>query len=298
MLKTLESIDFYLKAGVIAEKARRFARQIAKPGVKLLETAQKIEAFIIENGGKPAFPVNLSANERAAHYTPSINDESVIGDKDLLKIDLGVHVEGYIVDTSLTIDFSGENGKLLEASQNALESALSVMKAGVSFRVVGGVIEQEIKSKGFKVIENLNGHLIERYLLHAGVDLPNTPVSGGVLNEGDVYAIEPFATTGRGRVTDQNYCQIYSVFGGKVRGEIAREILNLVLTDFQTLPFAKRWLKLPYSELQIDLGLGEIVKNGAGTSYPLLSDSGLVSQAETTVIIESDGVRVLCDPKT
>ncbi len=297
MLK-LESIEFYIKAGAIAEKARSFARTIAKPGVKLLEIAQKIETFINENGGKPAFPVNLSANERAAHYTPSISDESVVGDKDLLKIDLGVQVEGYIMDTSLTIDFSGENGKLLEASQNALESALSVMKAGVSFRVIGGVIEQEIKNSGFKVIENLNGHLIDRYLLHAGIDLPNTPVSGGILNEGDIFAVEPFATTGRGKVTEQNYCQIYSLFGGKVRGETAREILNLVLTDFQTLPFAKRWLKLPYSDLQIDMGLREIIKNGAGTSYPMLSDVGLVSQAETTVLVEKEGVQVFCNPKT
>lgn len=289
----LESLEFYVKAGKIAEKARSFARSLAKPGLKLLELSQKIESFIIENGGKPAFPVNLSVNERAAHYTPSISDESVVGEKDVLKVDLGVQVEGFVIDTALTIDFSGENGKLLEASQSALESALSVMKAGVNFRVIGGVIEDEIKKRGFKVVENLNGHLIDRFILHAGVDLPNTPVSGGVLNEGDVFAVEPFATTGRGRVTEQNYCQIYSVFGGKVRGDIAREILNFAFNDFQTLPFAKRWLVFPYSDLQIDMGLREIVKSGSGTSYPLLSDNGLVSQTETTVIVEKEGVRVL-----
>jgi methionyl aminopeptidase len=289
----LESLEFYVKAGKIAEKARSFARSLAKPGVKLLEISQKIESFITENGGKPAFPVNLSANERAAHYTPSISDETVVGEKDVLKVDLGVQVEGFVIDTALTIDFSQENGKLLEASQSALESALSVMKAGVNFRVVGGVIEEEIKKRGFKVIENLNGHLIDRFILHAGVDLPNTPVSGGVLSEGDVFAVEPFATTGRGRVTEQNYCQIYSVFGGKVRGDTAREILNFAFNDFQTLPFAKRWLVFPYSDLQIDMGLREIVKTGSGTSYPLLSDNGLVSQAETTVFVEKDGVKVL-----
>jgi methionyl aminopeptidase len=172
------------------------------------------------------------------------------------------------------------------------------MKSGASFRVVGGAIEEEIKKAGFKVIDNLNGHLIERYLLHAGVDLPNTPSSGNVLQEGQVFAVEPFATMGRGRVTEQNYCQIYSLFGGKVRGETAREVLSLAINDFQTLPFAKRWLTLPYSDLQIDLALGEIIKNGAGTSYPMLSDNGLVSQAETTVVIEKEGVKVLCNPKT
>src|SRR3989344_1564202 len=119
-----EEMENYVKAGRILQSAKKKAQQLVKPGASLLEVAEKVEGFIESEGGKPAFPINLSLNNCAAHYTPSSNDESVFSGKDVVKADIGVHIEGYAADSAITIDLSGEFGKMLEASNNALEAAL------------------------------------------------------------------------------------------------------------------------------------------------------------------------------
>lgn len=94
----LTDTEKIMKAGKIASETREYARTIIKKGYLLLEIAEKIESKIIELGAKPAFPVNLSINEIAAHYTPSYDDEKTA--QGLIKIDLGVHIDGWIADTA------------------------------------------------------------------------------------------------------------------------------------------------------------------------------------------------------
>lgn len=284
-----------VKAGGIARSAREKAAEWAKPGVKMLDLAEKIEQYIIEQGGKPAFPVNLSVNNSAAHYTPTADDATLVNERDVLKIDLGVHVEGFIVDTAFTIDFSGEQGKLVEAAEEALQTALATMKAGVNAKEVGAAIQTVITARGFKPVENLCGHLLEPWVLHAGSEIPNLPVHGQELQEGEVYAVEPFATTGQGRVReDGSFCEIYSVvFPKNVRMPASRKVLEIVAEEYRALPFAKRWLQeIP----MLQLAVGDLQKQDVLHAYPLLRDveGSLVAQAETTVEVESDGVKVLC----
>ena len=109
--------EHILKAGKISEQVKEWIRPQIKKGMLLLELAEKIEEKIIELGGKPAFPVNLSIDEIAAHYTPSHNDESVC--QGLLKVDLGVHVKGWVSDTSFSVDLenSEENKRLINNNQ-------------------------------------------------------------------------------------------------------------------------------------------------------------------------------------
>lgn len=290
-----ERISNYVKAGEVCKKARVKARELSKPGVKLLDLAEQLEAFIREQGGQLAFPVNLSRNHHAAHYTPTADDATVIGEKDLLKVDFGVHSEGFIVDNSITIDFSGENGKLVEAAEQALQNALSVMKAGVNTRMVGGEIEKTIKKFGFKPIENLCGHLLLPWDLHAGVEVPNVGSHGGVaLEEGMAYAVEPFASTGEGRVRDdESFCEIYSLAEAKpVRLPASRRVLEIVVEDYKTLPFAKRWLQeVPGAQMAFN----DLQRQGVLHAYHLLREASgaLVSQAETSVVVEESGVKVL-----
>ena len=180
-----KELEAYERAGHIAHSALHMAKGLTKPGVKLLEIAEKTEAYIIEQGAKPAFPVNLSANEAAAHYTPEKDDATLVGEKDLLKIDVGVHVDGFIADNALTLDFSGEHGKLVEASENALNTATSSAKAGAKLSDLGAAVESAIKGFGFRPIENLTGHLLGRYELHAGLEIPNIATKDGrALEEG------------------------------------------------------------------------------------------------------------------
>ncbi|MDO8647504.1 MAG: M24 family metallopeptidase, partial [Candidatus Diapherotrites archaeon] len=168
-----QEFECYIKAGKIATKVKANARKHAKVGMKLLDLAECIEKEIIEEGGKPAFPVNLSANNVAAHYTPKINDELEIQENDVLKIDIGVHVEGFIADCACTVDFSGKNQKLVEASEKALENALTLVKPGLEIGKIGEEIEKTIKSFGFNPVYNLSGHGLAKYETHAFPTIPN-----------------------------------------------------------------------------------------------------------------------------
>ena len=195
----------YIQAGKICTQVRKTARKMLKPGAKLLDIAETIEKEIDELGGSPAWPVNLSANHIAAHYAPSANDETVVGEKDVYKIDIGVHVDGYIADSSMTVDCSGEWEKMMEAAKEALDNAVSVAKAGVPLNKLSEEIEKAITKRGFKPVENLSGHGLLQYITHASPNISNVSHKDSrVLEPGMAIAIEPFATNGRGSVRDSS----------------------------------------------------------------------------------------------
>lgn len=287
-------IENHVKAGKAARIVLDYAASQAKVGMKLIDLAQLAEDKIREQGVGIAFPANLSTDNEAAHYTPRFNDERVIGEKSVLKIDIGTQVDGFIADCAVTVDFSGEQGKLLEASKTALESALSTVKAGVNVRDIGKVIEEEIRKRGFKPIENLSGHSLDQYTIHSGVTLPNYETGNYVLEEGDSFAIEPFSSTGIGRIhEDHTFEEIYGVSAlGNVRSPGARKLLENVFTQYKTLPFAKRWLK---QEAMLGFQIKELKNAGILDYYPLLCEAKgvLISQHETSVIVEKDGCKIL-----
>lgn len=291
-----EAFESHVKAGEITAQVQALARQRAKPGVKLLELAQEIESKISESGGEIAFPANLSVNNEAAHYTPSFDDEKIIGEKDLLKIDIGVHIEGYICDAAFTIDFSGENGKLVEAVNAALSAAVSAAKPGVNVRELGKAIQHEISSRGLKPVSNLCGHAVKQYHLHAGTSIPNIEAGNYVLREGDTFAIEPFATNGYGEIMEGEDTEIFMLTkqGANARMPASRQVIAKIEEFYAELPFAKRWLHpaLPsLSPLSINFAFRELVNLGVLETYPVLIEKarGLVSQAETTIIVTKDG---------
>ncbi|MFH0973485.1 MAG: type II methionyl aminopeptidase [Candidatus Micrarchaeota archaeon] len=286
----------YLEAARVANSVRETAQELVKPGASLLELARAVESEIRGDGAKPAFPVNISVNDAAAHYTPKTGDLAVFSEKDLVKIDYGVHAKGFIIDAAFTVDLSGENGKLVEAAEAALSDATSVIKAGVNAREVGAVIEKTISSRGFKPIENLCGHSLGEFLLHAGKEIPNVARGDYVLREGDVFAVEPFATTGAGRVEDGSYCEIYSLINVRnVRLPQSRKVLEWLVDECETLPFAKRWLDEKFSEATSSLALADLRRQEIVRDYPILKEinKGLVAQAECTLVVEKDSCRVL-----
>ena len=287
-----EYVKKYLKAGRIASRVREEALRIVKPGVKIIDVCEKLEGMIKELGGKPAFPVNVSINEIAAHYTSPIGDESVIPYPSLVKVDIGVHIDGYIADTATTVVLSDDVRlhDLAQASQEALEKALKIVGVNVRIKDVGEVIERTIKSFGFKPIKNLTGHSLDQYNLHSGVSIPNY---GGLLifgrfEHGRAYAIEPFATMGSGYVVDTKLETIFSILReDKVRGGIEKNIIEYVDKNHNGLPFAERWLKSLGDVKEIRKAIKFLVKRGILRSYPVLTDSdnALVSQAEHTVLV-------------
>jgi len=232
-----------IKAGEIAKKVKIFAKEIIKKGVLLLEIAEKIEDKIYELGGKPAFPINLSMDEIAAHYTPSHNDETKA--HGLLKIDIGVHIDGYIADTAFSMDLenSEENQKLILSSKQALENVENKISSNSTLSEIGRIIETTINEKGFNPIINLSGHSIQQYNLHAGISVPNIDNKSNLALNSGIFAIEPFATAGSGKVKDGKPSGIYQVqILRNPRSELAREILNYITEEYNTLPFCSRWL--------------------------------------------------------
>jgi len=265
------------------------------PGMSVLELAEKIEKSIESKGGLPAFPANISCNEYAAHDTAAVGDTRKIGEKDVVKIDIGAHVDGYISDRAITFDLSGENGKLLEASEKALNNAVSIVKAGVNVEKIGEEIEKTIRSYGFRPVENLTGHSLGKYLLHSGVEIPNFSArgKGAILEEGDVIAIEPFATKGIGIVVETQRTEIFSaVFELPTRNVAARNMFKEIKEKYHELPFAERWVA---NSFERKVALRDLIKNGSIHSYPVLKEksNGLVSQFEHTVIVEKDSATLL-----
>jgi len=283
-----------LEAGRIASEVRKYARTIIKKDVPLLEIAEKIETKIEELGGKPAFPVNLSTDNISAHYTPSHDDKTLA--HGLLKVDFGVHIDGWIADNAFSIDLeeNEENKKLIKASEKALENALKIAKKEISTDQIGEIISKTIESYGFSPIINLSGHSMEQYDLHSGTSIPNIDDKKDIKLKKGVYAFEPFATTGSGKVHDGKPSGIYELRESKnVRNPISREVLELIKKEYHTLPFCSRWIVKKMGTRAL-FGLKQLEDNGNLHQFAQLVEiqGSKVSQAEQTILISEDKVIV------
>ena len=293
-----EVVKSYLRAGEIAARVRDEAARSLKPGTRLLEFCERVEARIREMGGEPAFPCNISINEVAAHYTPLTGDEGVVPEASVVKIDVGVHVAGYIADTAVTVAFDERWEPLLEAVREALEKALETVKPGARFAETGRVIAETIQRHGFKPIVNLGGHSLARYRVHAGESIPNAyePLARGRYSTGKAYAIEPFGTNGEGLVREEpSIVAIYSLARTGLRrrlNEAEKKILNTVQQRYKTLPFAERWLSNIVHDVELlRRSLRRLARMGFLTQYPVLIErrGGMVAQFEHTVLITDEG---------
>jgi methionyl aminopeptidase len=286
-----------LKAGKIASEIKKWIRPQIRKGTPLLEIAEKIESKIIEFGGRPAFPTNLSINEIAAHYTPSYDDKTLAFG--LLKIDFGVCVDGFLSDTAFSLDLedSDENKELINASEKALKNVIKIIRENTSTREIGIKVQETIESFGFSSVINLSGHEMTEYDLHAGLTIPNVSKGSEEILEKGLYAIEPFATNGSGKVRDGKDSGIYVLIDDKnIRNSDARNILKFIIKEYQTLPFCSRWLVKEFGTKAL-FALRQLEQNGNLHNFAqLVENSGAkVSQTEQTVLIDEDEVIITTD---
>lgn len=278
----------YLEAGRVAAEALEFGRGLVKPGARILDIAEQIEAKIVKLGGQPAFPVNISFNDAAAHYTPTPNDKIVLDDQ-LVKLDVGVHIDGFVGgDTATTIDLSGKYTDLVKASREALNAALKVVQIGTKLGDIGKEIEQAIESHGFRPVRNLSGHGIGEWTVHQEPSIPNIDTEDETeLEEGMTIAIEPFASAGAGFVHDKGNPFIYSITGSKpVRNIVTRQVMKKI-NEYNGLPFATRWLAKEFPLFKVNVALRDLNQLDILRSYaPLVDkDKGMVSQAEHSIYV-------------
>jgi methionyl aminopeptidase len=265
-----------------------YAKELIKPNVKILEIAEAIEKKIFEVGAKPAFPVNIGINEIAAHYTPSIDDQTILKEGDMVKVDVGLHVDGYISDNAFTILVGKNSHPMIETAKKAVEEARKVLMENVKIREISEVIENIVASSGFNVVKNLTGHYLDRYVVH-GISIPN------VRNEietkipkNQALAIEVFVTNGSGWVKESSEIQIFQF--KEDRGSRMREgkkIIEIAKNKFEGLPFAKRWLK-DIQKAKLDFAIRDLLERGCLIDYPVLKEesNSLVAQWEESFIVE------------
>ena len=295
-------IESLRKAGKIAQELKKFIKPRLKVEAKVLDLINTTEQKIIELGGDPAFPVNLSINNVAAHYTSPIREDGLtIKEGDIVKLDIGVHIEGYIVDTAFTISFSDDKllENIIQSTEVAVDAAKMMAKPGINTREIGKKIETIVKGFKYNPIKELGGHQIERWIVHGKKALPELGnQSGDVMEEGDVFGIEIFASTGEGSVHMTNNSFIYELnpYSGRVplRRKVSKQILGFVNKNYKTLPFAERWVAKEF-RFGVAFGLQELVKqNKLQAHYVLAENKGeYVAQSEETIIVTGDGFEQL-----
>lgn len=296
-----EVLEKYRQAGVIAAEVREEMKRYVKEGMPIIKVCEKAEELIRKKGGKPAFPCNVSINEIAAHYTSPPGDVKKIPKGSIVKIDIGVHIDGYIADTATTVSFNTRFAELAKTAEEALRKGIEYIKAGVSSSSFGSLVQKVIIERGFKPISNLTGHSVGRYLIHAGKSLPNVPhFFGFKLKEGDIFAIEPFVTLpdAIGRVENGKEITIFRLHKKKkLKGIHAKRLLAFIEKNFRTLPFAERWLIGVVPKQSHSSAFRELISSKSLVSYPIFVEESrkVVAQAEHTVYIKKNGCEVLTE---
>jgi len=284
-----EIIEKYQKAGKIAKEALAYGKDLIRKGTRILDVCDKTEQKIIDLGGKIAFPAQVSMNDIAAHYCPEKEDETKFEDQ-LVSLDVGVHIDGYIGDNACTVDLSGSNTDLVKASEEALKAAIEKVKVGVRLAKIGKAIEETITAFGFQPVRNLSGHGLDSYDIHCAPTIPNFDTKGPEVLEKQVIAIEPFATDGIGMIHEKGKASVFSLMGKKsVRVGFVRDIQKEI-EAYNGLPFTTRWLNKKFSEAQVKFAMNQFKQLDILREYPPLVErqNGLVSQAEHSLLVDDE----------
>ncbi len=288
------SEESIILAGRTAKKVLEGSRGMIKEGVKYLDVAEKLEKQLLDSGVGIGFPVNISVNDAAAHDSARPNDTRTFQKGDLVKIDLGAHVNGFIADNAYTSEITTDkHSKLIECTNRSLEAAISTIKTGVKIKEIGNAVQKVMDSYGFSSVKNLVGHSIGRYEIHAGLNIPNYKNNDNtVLKEGMLIAIEPYATYGKGFAINAKDIEVFSIESTKpIRVFQARKLFDWVFKERRTLPFCRRWVEKEFGN-RTDFLLTALVKTGNIHAYPVLKEvSGeVVSQTEDSILVKEEPI--------
>ncbi len=291
------ALDCYRKAGRIASECREWAKLNIRPGVTIRHVLETVEAMIRERGAQPGFPAQSSRNSTAAHYCSSPEDEQQYAEGDCVKVDIGVHVDGYVADTAASVDLSRDKRwtPLVEAARSALAAAIATVGDGVPVGEIGGAIERTILKAGFQPVRNLTGHGLGRWKVHTPPQIPNyAERGGGVLRKDTVFAIEPFACNGKGMIREAGKAEVFMMVRPPLRAKgLDRDVLKAI-ESWRGLPIARRY----FGELDrtaVEDTLQKLARQGSLVRYPPLveEDGVMVAQYEHSLYLSPEGVEIL-----
>lgn len=293
-----EAREKFREAGRIAREARELGVSLIQPGASLREVIEEVEGFIVSQGAGMAFPAQTSRNHCAAHYCPGPGDETRYEPEDVVKIDIGVEVDGYVADNAQTV-YLGEKPhyhKMIEASAAGLAAAIDTVADGVEVREVSAAIEAAIEANGFRPVSNLTGHGVSRWKVHCAPQVPAVADKHDtfVLREGMVIAIEPFSTDGKGLVHEQGRAEIFMMMREPRKMKQIDPAVYERIEAMNGLPFARRTLGgMPKDA--IETTLARLLRTGCLAVYPPLVDPNpqvRIAQTEHTMIVTRDGAEV------
>lgn len=308
--------DTMREAAEVHRRVRSYMKPYIKPGVLLTEMCERLEnanrALVGAVDGDLsrgiAFPTGCSLNNVAAHYTPNKGDKTVLSYDDVMKVDFGTQVNGRIIDCAWTVHFNDKFDPVVDAAKAATE--MGVKTAGIDVRLcdIGDAVQEVMesyeielngKTHGIKPVRNLNGHSIAPYQIHAGKCVPIA--SGGErtkMEEGEVFAIETFSSSGKGFVIEDMECSHYmknfEAPHVPLRSAKARSLLNVIDKNFGTLAFCRRFLDR-LGEQKYLMGLKQLVDAEVVEPYPPLCDQkgSITAQFEHTIVLKPCGKEVL-----
>jgi len=291
------ALDCFRKAGRIASECREWAKTNIQPGVTIRSVLETIEAKIRERGAEPGFPAQSSRNFIAAHYCSAPEDEQAYAEGDCVKVDIGVHVDGYIADTAATVDLSNDKRwtPLIESSKNALAAAISTVKDGCPVGDVGAAIERTIMAAGFQPVRNLTGHGLARWKVHTAPQIPNYAERGaGTFKAGMVFAIEPFASTGRGYIREAGKAEVFMMVRPPTKAKACDRAVLEAIVAWRGLPIARRYFNHLDRDAVEDT-ITKLARQGSLVRYPpLVEDEGvMVAQYEHSLYLTKDDVEIL-----
>lgn len=283
-----ERYQDWIKAGEIAAQTLKFGKNLIKKEMSVLEICNKCDEKIIELGGVPAFPSQISCNDIAAHFCPTKESDFCLKDE-VISLDVGACFKGAIGDNALSVDLSGKYSELIKASREALNNATKVLQIGTTLSEIGKEIQETINSFGFSPVRNLSGHGLDTYSIHTHPSIPNYNTHDNTeLQKGMKIAIEPFATNGKGEIYQSANPTIFMLSHKKsVRSIFARQILKEI-ENYKGLPFTTRNLIEKFGSVKTNFALKELIQQGIISDYPPLIEveHGMVSQAEHSFIID------------
>lgn len=282
----------FIHAGSLAREVRAFGKSLIKPGASYNEVISKINKKIVDSGARAAFPPQIALNDVAAHFLPQ-PDEDIIFSDQVVKVDVGICYNGAIGDCAVTVDLSGKHQVLIDAAEDALKHAEKIIKVGLPVREIGRVIEERITSYGLSPVRNLAGHGLGYYKIHIPPLIPNyEDKSTAVIKPGMTFAIEPFATNGKGSIFDSGEATIFSYVPSRSVPLTVPRPFIAKMKSFSGLPFALHDL------IGDDFALSDVrnfvailLKADVIVGYaPLVEEAhGLVAQAENSVLVDKHG---------
>ncbi|MEK6975497.1 MAG: type II methionyl aminopeptidase [Candidatus Thermoplasmatota archaeon] len=303
VVETQDVFAQWLKAGQVAADALKLGRKLCVPGAKLVDVVHGVEQSIRDQGLGQAFPCTLSIDSVAAHWTPTHDDPTVLKEGQLVKLDCGAELNGALSDNAVTIEVGGTDRykRLIECSEACLKEAVAIIGPNVDLGTVGAAVELTAKDFGFKPIQNLTGHSLETYVLHAGLTVPSVPMKVNRRPRiGDVLACEPFVTDGQaGRVENSGPGNIYHFQRSKpLRMPSTKRLLASIEKAHPKLPFAERWMTGALEPNKLGFNLLQLQKEALIKHYPALSEAsgGMVAQTEGTLVITEDGCVMTTKP--